>query len=419
MLKKFIFIISLSLFICFSLTIKTSAATKEVSKSYTNYFTTVVTLKFRDVDTVPDDHWDQIEAELQHIQDTFSRTDSTSELYRLNQSAGIEPFVTSDDLYYVIKKAVEYAELTEGKFEPTIGPLIDLWGPINQDVIPPTEEQINQIQPLINYKLIEFNDDNQTIYLPKKGMEIDLGAISKGYAADKIATIIRELGYEHVIINLGGNVLLIGPREATNKYGTDDWALGLSNPKYNQDLTETRSYAEILVTSKTIVSSGTYERAWYAGDKKYHHILDPETGYSVNNDIEMVTIITESSTTADALSTSILGLGIKKGMEVIEALPNVEAIFVTYDKEVYASTGIVHDTNFFIVNDTFKLKNIANYGKPDNDDLPDYEPNPNPEKPIPNTQNNEENNTIRNISIAGLVVMLLAATGLVIKKSIK
>jgi FAD:protein FMN transferase len=420
MSKKLIATLTLTFIICFSFILKINAASNGVSKTYTNYFTTIVTFIFRDVDEVPEAHWNLIENELQHIQDTFSRTDSTSELYKLNQKAGIEPFKASDDLYYLVKKAVEYAELTKGKFEPTIGPLIDLWGPINQDIIVPTEEEINQIKPLINYQLIEFNDENQTIYLPKKGMQIDLGAISKGYAADKIASIIRDLDYEHVIINLGGNVLTIGTRDAKNYYGTNDWALGLSNPKYNQDLSETRTYAEILVTNKTIVSSGTYERAWYSGNKKYHHILNPETGFPVDNDVEMVTIITENSTAADALSTSVLALGIEDGLDLIESLPGVEAIYVTYDKKVYPSSGIGDDIKLYIVNDTFTFAEDSNNPNPDHGDgeptIPDPDPNPDP---VPNPTQEDNNNSITSILVAGLIVIFITTTGIVIKKTIK
>jgi FAD:protein FMN transferase len=401
--KKFLFVCTMAVVLIFSATITQAAS---VGKTF-YYFDTVITFTFRGIDTVPDEHWNKIEDEIKHIQYTFSRTDATSELYKLNQSAGIEPFKASDDLYTLVKLAVQYAEDTNGKFEPTIGPLLELWGEIGNYVPIPTAEEISAVKELVNYQLIEFDDNEQTIYLPKPGMIVDLGAISKGYAADKIAKIIRDLGYEHVIINLGGNMLTIGPRDATNNYNTNDWVIGLKNPKYNYDLEAESIYARVLVTNKTIVSSGTYERFWYDIEtgKQYHHILNPETGFPVDNSIEMVSIITESSTAADALSTSVLSLGIEEGMRVIESLPGVEAIFVTYDKKVYPSSGIGEETKLYLYDDTFEYGEDIEYNEP-------QEPTPEP------NDDADKSNVTRNIVIAGLVVTLISVTGLVIKKKI-
>lgn len=342
--------------------VSTSAASTEGYCSTTsntmecyNYFSTAITLQIRGINSVPSAHWDQIEAVIKHVQKTFSRTDEDSELYLLNQSAGIAPFKASDDLYYLIKLAVQYAELTNGKFEPTIGPLIDLWGDTNREITPPTKEQIEQISSLIDYRLIEFNDENQTIYLPLKGMQIDLGAISKGYAADLLKDIIKSLGYKHAIINLGGNIMTIGQRHAKNDFGTYDWRIGLTNPKKKLSENEDSQIGIFSIIDKTIVSSGTYERYWIDENtgKHYHHILDPATGYPVDNNVEMVSVITENSAIADALSTSLLILGIEEGLKLVNQLDGVEAIYFTYDREVHPSSGIGNIVKFEITNDTF------------------------------------------------------------------
>jgi thiamine biosynthesis lipoprotein len=177
-------------------------------------------------------------------------------------------------------------------------------------------------------------------------MKVDLGAIAKGYAADEVARILKENGVKHAIINLGGNVMTIGG----NPNGKP-WRIGIQDP-YNPR----GEYLGILpIKDKTVVTSGTYERYFIENGKRYHHILDPDTGYPTDNKLDSVSIITDKSIDGDGLSTSTLLLGLDEGMKLIEKLENVEAIFVTSDKQVYVSSGLKKD--FTLTNPAFKLAN--------------------------------------------------------------
>ncbi len=177
-------------------------------------------------------------------------------------------------------------------------------------------------------------------------MQVDLGAIAKGYAADEVAKILKENGVQHAIINLGGNVLTLG-----GNLEDKPWKIGIQNP-FNQR----GEYLGIIsVQDETIVTSGTYERYFEQDGKKYHHILDPMTGYPVENDIASVSIITKKSIDGDGNSTSVLLLGLDKGMKFIENQAGVDAIFVTYDKKIYVTSGI--KDRFTITNKEFTLMN--------------------------------------------------------------
>lgn len=168
---------------------------------------------------------------------------------------------------------------------------------------------------------------------------MDLGAIAKGYAADEVAAILKKHGVKHAIINLGGNVLAIG-----GNVNGEPFKIGVQNP-----LNPRGDYMGILnIEDKTVVTSGIYEKYLEKDGKRYHHILEPKTGYPADNSIVGISIITDKSIDGDGLSTSVFLLGLDKGMELIESLDNVEAIFITTDKKVYISKGL--KDNFILTN---------------------------------------------------------------------
>lgn len=253
-----------------------------------------------------------------------------SELSLINANAGIGPVTVSPDIYEVIKSAYYYSELSHGAFDPTIAPLVQLWG-IGSDSsgTVPVINDLKNVIGLTDYKKLHLNENNR-VFLQEKGMEIDLGGIAKGYIADKVKKYLLSEGVKQGIINLGGNILVIG-----SKNEGQPWKIGIQNPF------ETRGnhigIAEVI--DKTIVTSGIYERFFYADGKRYHHILDSETGYPVDNNLASVTIISDKSIDADALSTSLFVLGVKEGLKVIENIKGSEAIFVTKDRKVIYSSG--------------------------------------------------------------------------------
>ncbi|MDR2898529.1 MAG: FAD:protein FMN transferase [Spirochaetaceae bacterium] len=248
-----------------------------------------------------------------------------------SSAEGILPVSVSEDTLYVIALAKEFAELTGGKFDPTIGPLVRLWDVTNEFPRVPSSDEIAEALALVDYRLLEIDEQKSTLYLPVKGMKLDAGGIAKGYAADEIVRILKEEQVRRALIDLGGNIYAFGERERNTP-----WRIGIRDPF--QVLNE--PVIRINVTNQSVVTSGVYERFFEQDGVRYHHILDPETGYPVRNNIMSVTIVTGSSTTADALSTSLFLLGVEEGLRFVESLPGTEAVFITDNRQVYHTKGL-------------------------------------------------------------------------------
>lgn len=297
---------------------------------------------------------------MQSIENTFSRTSSDSELYKVNSEAGKSAVEVSDELFNIIKKSIEYAEASNGKFDPTIGALVDLWDidpERGSEFRPPITEKIQDAGALLGYNKVVLNEQDKSVYLPDEGMVLDLGGIAKGYAADKIKAYLVDEGFKHAIINLGGNVLTIGDRYTK----TEGWRIGIQDPEANRG---SGQFAILEVSDQTIVTSGIYERYNWYEDRRYHHIIDTETFEPVQNDLYCVTIVTDSSADADALSTSTFALGVIEGLELVESMDGVEAIFVTKDYKIIVSSGLVNSDKFTITEDyedQYKIISLEEY----------------------------------------------------------
>ena len=257
----------------------------------------------------------------------FSRTIDTSEISKLNNARG-EWVELSEDTIYLIEEAIRYSEMTEGAFDITVAPLAELWHVNDNEGIVPSEEEIKEAKSHVNYKLIEI--DGNKIRLKDKEAKIDLGGIAKGYIADQLKELMLARGVKSAMINLGGNIAVIGTKEDGS-----NWNVGIQKPFADRN----EVIGSVSIQDKTVVSSGIYERYFEYEGKIYHHILDPYTGYPSESDLEAVTIIGESSAIADALSTSCILLGSEKGMELIEGIPEAEAVFVTKKGEILESSG--------------------------------------------------------------------------------
>lgn len=269
-----------------------------------------------------------------------------SELSEINRNAGIKPVKVSDDTFNVIEKSLKYSKLTNGKFDVTVGPLTSMWNIGNDKARVPSESEIKAALPLVNYKDIVLNKNNKTVFLKKKGMKIDLGGIAKGYCADKVAQYLEKNGVKDAIINLGGNIYVMGQNDQRK-----DFVVGIQNP----DKQSTESMGSLQLANKSVVTSGIYERFIEKDGKLYHHMLNPSTGYPFDNNLNSVTIISDRSIDGDALSTSIYGLGLVDGMKKVKSLDGIEAIFITKDNKVYITDGLKN--NFQISNDKYTLVN--------------------------------------------------------------
>ena len=253
-----------------------------------------------------------------------------SDVSKINKNAGIKPVKVSPETYEVVKEAIKYSKLSDGNFDVSIGPVSDLWSIEAKEIKLETDQDGDGKN--------ETFDKEYTVFLKKKGMKIDLGAIAKGFAADQVALYLKASEVEKAIINLGGNIKTIG-----------DFNIGLKNPIENAN----DSFASVRVSNKSVVTSGVYERFVEKDGKKYHHILNPADGYPFDNNLLSVSIISDKSINCDALSTSAFALGLEDGKKMIESIDNVEAVFVTKDKKVYLTKGFKDE--FEILNDDFTV----------------------------------------------------------------
>ncbi|MCF7945463.1 MAG: FAD:protein FMN transferase [Spirochaetia bacterium] len=269
---------------------------------------------------------------LDRIEELMSLNIEESEINRINKAAGSSLVPVSDDTFSVLKEAVHISEISEASFDPTIGPVVQAWGIGSDNARIPSDDELDELLPLVDYKDIIF-EKNKTheIGLEREGMVIDVGGIAKGYAADILRDLFISEGIEGAIINLGGNIQTVG-----SKPGNDPWRIGIQDPASPRG-----DYLMVIsFTSGAVVTSGTYERYFTVEGSRYHHILSTETGYPVENSIESVSILSEESFIADALSTAVFSMGLEQGISFIEEMDGIEAVFVDNKKEIHLTSGI-------------------------------------------------------------------------------
>ena len=265
-----------------------------------------------------------------------------SDVSRINAAAGIQPVQVHDDVYKVIERALYYAQISGGAFDPTVGPLVSLWEIGGGNPRVPSQAEIEQVLPLVNWHNVELDAQTRSVFLTRRSMSLDLGAIAKGYAADEAAAIIKRAEINRAIIDLGGNIVVLGERKDGNL-----WRVGVQNPNENRN-----EYIGILqITERSVVTSGIYERFFEEEGIRYHHIFSPSTGYPADNGLLSVTITAPNSMDADALSTSVFALGFVRGSALIESLPETEAVFIFNDLSVRRTYG----ADFLLTDKTFRL----------------------------------------------------------------
>lgn len=258
----------------------------------------------------------------------FSRTNEKSEISRINNANG-NPVTVSDETIEIIEEGIYYGDLSNGAFDITIGTVSCLWDFKSDKHLIPLDSSIQSAISNINYKNISIQDN--TVQLKNPNMKLDVGALAKGYIADKIKTLLLENNVEHAIIDLGGNVLVLGTKPDGSNYN-----IGIQKPFDETGV----PYTSVKINDQSAVTTGIYQRYFEKGGKLYHHILDPQTGYPCQNNLYSVTIVTDSSLDADALSTTTFLLGFEHGMKLINSLDNVEAVFITDDMKIHYSNGL-------------------------------------------------------------------------------
>lgn len=295
--------------------------------TYTDYyFDTVVSLTFyqNNGDKLAEECFQRCEI----YENLLSRTVEGSDVWRINHSNG-SPVTVSSETYELIKEALYYCELTQGKIDITIAPLMDLWKFTENtgEQIPPANEEINALLAHVDYTKVILGDNN-TITLQDSEASIDLGFIAKGYIADQIKEYLISEGVTSAIINLGGNICTIG-----NKPDGSAYTIGIQEPFAPTGTT----IDTFTLSDSCAVTSGTYERYFTYNDTIYHHIIDATTGYPVNNGLASVTILCDSATEADALSTTCFVLGIEEALTLIRSVTDTECILIDEEGNFYES----------------------------------------------------------------------------------
>lgn len=268
--------------------------------------------------------------EVIRLEHKLSRFNLKSDISKINKHAGIKAVKVSNEAYEVLAKAMKFFAVSEGLFDVTIAPLVDLWDyKYGCDV--PKEVDIKTALPLVNSCDLKLTPHNRTAMLQKKGQSIDLGGIGKGFISDHFINRIKEFDLTSAFINIGGNVSTLG-----NKPNGSPWRVGIRHPRHPGCL-----MGVVNVTNSSVVTSGDYER--YFIDKngnRFHHILDPRSGYPTISGLISVTIIADGALEADALSTVVFVSGLKRGLPILAQFPDIKAVIIDEHLQVYITQNL-------------------------------------------------------------------------------
>jgi thiamine biosynthesis lipoprotein len=292
------------------------------------YFDTVITLTLYGSDA---EYLDDCFALAQHYEDLLSRTKEGTDIWNINHSGG-QPVTVSQETFALIRIGLDYCEASNGLFDITVGALSDLWDFTSEDPHLPDPDDIRDALASVDYHMISMDEESCSVTLTNPNAQIDLGGIAKGYIADQMKTYLLGQGVSSGILNLGGNILCIGAKSTVD----GNYNVAIQKP-FSED---GEPIASLKLKDQSVVTSGTYQRYFTCDGVVYHHILDLSTGYPMQNNLSSVTIISSTSVEGDALSTTCFLMGLDEGMDYIESLDDVEAIFITDDDQIYCSSGM-------------------------------------------------------------------------------
>jgi len=267
-------------------------------------------------------------AEIRRLEELLSTWIPTSELSRVNTSAGVMPVYVSLETMTVVQGAIQAAEMTDGGFNITIGPVVDAWNVIEGRRIP-TESELEALRPLVDLMSVHVDVRKQTIFLGRVGMRIDVGGIGKGYAADQAVMAMKKVGALAGVVALSGDIKTFGQLPGERKF-----PVGIQHPRKEGEV-----LAFIDLEDEAISTAGDYERFFERDGVRYHHILDPKTLQPARS-CQSVTVIAREGIWADGLDTGIFVMGVESGMRLVEAMPDVEAIIVDHEGVVHVSSGL-------------------------------------------------------------------------------
>lgn len=274
----------------------------------------------------------QSEQLLHLYKNRFSANDDDSELMEINLQAGKKAVQVHPELFELIALGKKHSVASNSHLNIAIGPLVQTWRIGFSDAKLPSKEEIQELLKITNPEEIVLNDSNMEVYLSKEGMRIDLGALAKGYIADKLKEFLVEQGVQSGIIDLGGNILTIGENPTFHR----PWRIGIQNPVLGRG----EHVAVIEVSDASVVTSGIYERQLVVDGKTYHHIFDRTTGYPMETELASITIVAEKSVDCEIWTTRLFGQNPHDIIEEIEQQPGLEAFVITKNQKMMYTSGI-------------------------------------------------------------------------------
>lgn len=293
-------------------------------KEYTENIFAMDTVMDLKIYSENDEALSEAKAEIRRIDALFDRGNENSDIYRINKNKSADISAETAD---VIRAALSISERTDGAFDITVAPVMDLWGFYGNEFNVPSDDELQSTLEGVGYEKIQL--DNTNISIPEN-TGIDLGGIGKGYTSDRIASLLKHRGVKSAIISLGGNVHAIGKRNDGS-----EWTVGITDPHNKSQLV-----GKLKISDKAVITSGAYQRYFEQEGITYHHIIDPTTGKSADSGLASVTVITDSGMTADGLSTALFVMGLDKAIELWRSSSDFDAVFVDDSGMIYVTEGI-------------------------------------------------------------------------------
>ena len=269
--------------------------------------------------------------EIKRVTQVFSEWEPNSEISAVNQAAGEKAVPVSPEVFRLISEALRISELSSGKFDITFKSAGKLWD-FRKKTIPEAAE-LKRAAASINYQHVVLDEEKQTVFLTKAGTQIGLGGIAKGYAIDRAVQVIRNAGFEVFYINAGGDLYASSGASIKDnaKNSAKRWKVGIQHPDNTDSL-----IAVLPVANGAVATSGDYERYFEKNGIRYHHIIDPDTGYPANQS-RSVTVLTSRAYLADALATAVFVLGPETGVTLIENMPEAEVLIIDKRGEIVST----------------------------------------------------------------------------------
>jgi len=271
--------------------------------------------------------------EIRRIEYLMSPWIESSDVTRINRSAWNDGAKVSPETIEVLKRAQEVSKLSEGGFDITVGPLVQLWRKARERGMPPEMQEVKETLNLVNFRNLKTHYGGKVL-LRKKGMAIDLGGIAKGYAVDRAFEILKGLGYRNLVVNAGGDLRVGGSKPG------GPWSIGIQHPRDPQKI-----MARISLSDTAVATSGDYEKFFIHQGKRYHHILNPRSGFPAEG-CQSVTVLHKEAITADALATAILVLGPEIGYPLCQRLERVDCLIVDRDEKTVFTQNLKDRLSF-------------------------------------------------------------------------